>query len=106
MLRAWRILLILVLPVCSFAHAGEPNKAAGDILQMSGAQGGLIVDLACGNGELLAAFAGQGKFLAHGLTTEAATAASIHERLADKGLAGVAGAERCRWTDCPTPTTW
>ncbi len=93
MLRPWRILLILVLPVCSFAHAGEANKTAGDILQMSGAQGGLIVDLACGNGELLAAFAGQGKFLAHGLTTEAATAASIHERLADKGLAGVAGAE-------------
>jgi len=92
-LRPWRILLILVLSISSSAHAGELGKTAGDILQMSGAQGGLMVHLACGDGELLAAFAGDGKFLAHGLTTEAATAASIHESLAEKGLAGVAGAE-------------
>jgi len=87
------ILLISVVPSQGLVHAGEPDRTAEEILRLSGIAAGLCVHLECGDGRLLAELGRNGRFLAHGVSTDAAAAAAARKRLAGEGLAGLAGAE-------------
>ncbi len=93
MTRLLGILLIFALSAQARAHASDADKTAGEVLTLSGAEAGLCVHLECGDGRLLEALARDGGFLAHGLTSDAASTAAIRKRFADDGLAGVASVE-------------
>ncbi len=58
---------VFVALACSPLRAGE---SAGDILKACGVEGGLVVQLGCGDGEMTAAFGAGDSFLVQGLDTD------------------------------------
>ena len=61
---------------------------AGGILQRSGVQGGLIVHLGCGDGQLTAELRAGEQYLVHGLDTDEANVATARARLLKRGVYG------------------
>jgi outer membrane protein assembly factor BamB len=83
--------LLLSVPMCLLslqagAHADEGS--AQTILKMAGFQGGLIVHLGCGDGQLTGELAAHENRLVHGLDTDATNIASARAHLQDAGLYG------------------
>ena len=74
------------------AH-GAAAPAAAEILEATGVRAGVCVHLDCGDGGFLADLARGGKFLAHGLCSDPATASSARRRLASEGLLGLGNVE-------------
>jgi len=70
--------------------ADVPDESAAatarEILPGSGAAGGLVVHLGCGDGALTVAVAAGGKFLVHGLDADAANVERARRALRAKGL--------------------
>lgn len=87
------VLLVLVPMVQGPLNAGEAAGTAGEILELSGAKAGLCVHLECSDGRLVTEIARTGRFLVHGLTSDAATLDAIRKRFAEEGIGGVAGVE-------------
>jgi len=92
-MNAKRVLPCILLCATALAGAAEPDRAARDVMELSGAKAGLCVQLDCSDGRLLAAVAGTGRFLAHGLSADPQAAAATRKSLADAGMAGVACVE-------------
>ena len=63
------------------------------IYEATGVQGGLVVHLGCGDGELTAALRADDRYLVHGLETDAARVAKTREWLHTKGLYGPVSAD-------------
>ena len=70
-----------------WAAAGD---AAEGVLAASGCRGGLVVQVGCGDGALVAALAARPGFLAHGLATEPAAVARARAQIHKAGLDGKA----------------
>jgi len=87
----------------------RPISAAGpaaadvkrDVLSGSEVRGGLVVHLGCPSAALLAEFASDQRFVAHGLARGADTVAAIRTALAAGGLYGRASAEQLVGTKLP-----
>ena len=77
--------LLLSLLACSSAWA---EQSAEDILRVSGIQGGLIVELGCGEGELTTALGANDSLLVQGLDTDSANIAKARARIRSLGLGG------------------
>ena len=76
--------LVFTLGIMIFVCATH----AADAASRSGMNGGIIVHLDSGNGEATAKLASGGKFLVHGLDTDAADVAKARKYLRSKGLYG------------------
>ena len=76
--------LLVPSPTEGFAD----DAVAQEVLEMAGFQGGLIVHLGSGDGQLTAEFAKQGNWLVHGLDTDATKVASARTLLHDADLYG------------------
>jgi len=68
-------------------------ESAGEILKAAGIQGGLVVHLGCGDGELVAEIGNKSAFLAHGLDADPGKVAAARERIAAAGVYGKASVE-------------
>jgi outer membrane protein assembly factor BamB len=77
--------LLLSLLACSSAWA---EQSAENILRVSGIQGGLVVELGCGEGELTTALAANDSLLVQGLDTDSANIAKARARIRSLGLGG------------------
>ena len=91
-------LLCLLCLLCSLAIAQEKvaahDDAAGEILEVTGTRGGLIVHLGCGDGRLTAALgAGEG-YLVHGLDSDPANVEAARRYAAQVGLSGKVAVDR------------
>lgn len=73
--------------------AGEPSPA-GEMIAASGISTGLFLALDCADSRLLESFARTGRFLSHGLSTDAKVVAATRAALAGCGLTGLAGIDR------------
>jgi outer membrane protein assembly factor BamB len=73
------------LLACSSAWA---EQSAESIPRVSGIQGGLIVELGCGEGELTTALAANDSLLVQGLDTDSANIAKARARIRSLGLGG------------------
>jgi len=68
--------------------AGQAADSAEGIFAATGAKGGLVVHLGCGDGKLTAALgAGEG-FLIHGLDADAVNVTRARDFLQAKGVSG------------------
>ncbi len=84
------------LPAGGAAVAAEADATARQLLKATGFEGGVIVHVGCGDGELTAALAGGKARLVDGLTRDAASVAAARRRLHDAGVAGKATVQH--WT--------
>ncbi len=89
------VLSLAALPVASAGAAG-PSDDARAILEASGARGGLIVHLQCGDGRLTAALAGDGPYLVHGLASAERDVEAAREHVHSRGLYGRVSIDRFR----------
>lgn len=83
--------------------AGETSTAdqAAAILNASGIPGGMAIHLGCGNGQLTAALAANGKFTVQGLDADAANVAAARRYIAQQGNYGPVSVERLTGTKLP-----
>lgn len=84
-----RVLLpfLVVLAAVPAARADSADLAE-EILAATGVQGGLVVQLNCGNGELTAALRAGDAYVVHGLTRKAEDQAKARQTIGAKGLYG------------------
>ena len=82
--------VLVALLACSPVWA-EPS--AEDILSASGIQGGLIVQLGCGDGKLTAALRGGEAVIVQGLDTDPANVAKAREHIRSRNLGGKVSAD-------------
>ncbi len=83
---------LLVVGVVGSA-AAEP-VTAGSVYEATGVQGGLVVHLGCGDGELTASLRINDRYLVHGLDTDEACVEQTRKLLHEKGLYGPVSADR------------
>jgi len=72
---------------CLAARADEA-KRAGDILNASGVEGGLVVHLGCTDGKLTAALRANDRYVVQGLATAADDVATARKQIQTAGLYG------------------
>lgn len=75
------------------ARGQDAKPLARELLEASRISGGLCVQIGCGDGELTAALAADGRFLVHALDAEVAAVAAANSRLRAAGLYGQGWAE-------------
>ena len=94
------ILAISFLSVClsdiNVLVADEASAAAraGEILDVTGIQGGIVVHLGCGDGKLTFALQAGGNFTVHGLDSDAANVEAARRYIAAKRRYGFVSVER------------
>jgi outer membrane protein assembly factor BamB len=84
-------LLVAVLASCvpfSAAHAATPEETARQILDESGVQGGLVVHIGIGDGELTTALRASDSYQVHGLDTDPAKVENLRKTLTPTGQYG------------------
>ncbi len=98
---SWRFFSAVVLSVCggvlgAAETAAEPAQrpSAREILEASGVQGGLIVQLGCGDGKLAAALRAGESYLVHGLDASAANVEKARDHIRSLGLYGKVSFDR------------
>jgi len=89
-------LCVLGAASCAAAEADRdgPEQQATEILAESGVQGGLIVQLGCGDGKLTAALGANEGYLVHGLDTDPAAVDRARQHIRSRGLYGRVSADR------------
>jgi outer membrane protein assembly factor BamB len=79
-------------PLLSSAEAGAggstPAETARELLERSGLQGGLVVHVGCGDGQVTAALRASDRYLVHGLETDAAQRDQARRHIHAQGLYG------------------
>ena len=99
---AWAVLLACLAPLRALAAQDPaPSKRAGEILKASGAQGGLIVHLGCGDGRLTAALGRNKRYLVHGLESDAAMVGQARRHFRAEGLCGRVSVSQLRGPELP-----
>src|SRR5438105_1663872 len=89
-----RFVFTLTLAFFALSSAGgEPAKSVEEVLQLSGVTGGLCAWLEPGKGDGVVDLARGGKFLVHGIVSDAKEAAALRQRLAGAGLSGFTSIE-------------
>jgi outer membrane protein assembly factor BamB/protein-L-isoaspartate O-methyltransferase len=68
--------------------ATSPRQEADRILEATGVEGGLVVHVGCGNGDLTAALRAGSRYIVHGLDTDPAAVAAARKRLSERGVYG------------------
>jgi outer membrane protein assembly factor BamB len=76
------------------AAGAESDRVANDILTATGVQGGVIVHLGCGDGELTTALRASDRYQVHGLSRAAATVAKARSNIATAGKYGPVSIDR------------
>jgi len=88
----WRnavmILAIVLLGGANACAAETPPQQARAMLEASGVQGGFIVHVGCGAGDLTGALRADDRYVVHGLDTDPARVAAARKRLAERGACG------------------
>lgn len=79
----------------------DTHDDAGRILDAAGRQGGLIIHLGCGNGELTTALRANDSFLVQGLDTDAGNVETARKHIRSLKLYGPVSAERWRGPRLP-----
>ncbi len=82
---------LLLFSALGFARAETPS--AKSILEATGVQGGFIVHLGCGDGELTAALKVNERFQVHGLSRDPAQVLATRKNLRKKGIYGEVAVE-------------
>ncbi len=77
----------MVAIILCFAPTADAQTAR-DILDAAGIQGGVVVHLGCGDGNLTAALHAGDSYLVHGLDTDAEQVAEAREHIRSRGLYG------------------
>jgi len=81
-------ILAIVVLVSFAADVGAANDLAGEILQATGVQGGLVVHVGCGDGRLTAALGAGDGFLVHGLDADAENVRKARRHVRSLGIYG------------------
>src|SRR5262245_41765978 len=87
-LAGWLPVLTVVLSASAIAQDAAPTQLAGQILDATGVQGGLIVHLGVGDGRLTAALRASDSFQVQGLDREAANVDKARRNIQSQGLYG------------------
>ena len=94
---AWKSCMMVVavlaaptgsLDICGTAAAQSETAMARDILDATGVTGGLIVQIGCGDGKLLAALGARGGYLVQGLDTDSNDVETAHTYIKSLDLYG------------------
>jgi outer membrane protein assembly factor BamB len=107
MMKRSRVVLLAVLAICScaaLARAAEPaapRALAAEIIAGAGVPGGLCVHLGCGDGNLTAGLSAEGRFLVHGLDSDAAAVDAAVRLIRSRGIYGQVWAEQCAGKHLP-----
>jgi len=80
--------------VTAIAADEKTTRQAKEILAAAGVEGGLVVHIGCGNGELTAAFRASDRYLVHGLDTNAAQVEVARAHIRSLGLYGPVSVDR------------
>ncbi len=72
---------VLVSPIldCGASSASAAEASAGEVIEVSGVQGGLVVHVGCGDGTLTVGLRANDRYLVHGLDTRADHVAAARE---------------------------
>ncbi len=98
MRRAMAVLLPAFLMTFSMAAGAERGA---EIVKASGVRAGLIVHLGVTDGKLTAGLSGGGKFLVHGLASDAAAVERARKHIRSRGLYGKVSVERGSFKKLP-----
>jgi outer membrane protein assembly factor BamB len=99
MMKRSRIMLLAALAVCSCAallraaEPADPKALVAEIIAGAGVPGGLCVHLGCGDGSLTAGLSAEGRFLVHGLDSDAAAIDAAVRLIRSRGIYGQVWAE-------------
>jgi len=75
------------------AGAAAVSDTAQQIVETAGIEGGLVVHVGCGNGELTAALRRSDRYLVHGIDTDPARVAGARRHFLSRGLLGFVSAD-------------
>jgi len=89
---ALSLALVLAATLSIADAAGTPT--ADEILKATGVSGGLVVQIGCGDGSLLADLGSHDRLLVHGLDTSAENVAEARQTIRDAGCYGAASVAR------------
>ncbi len=96
----WALAVVVLFAYPGILGAAEPfvssaeKASAGEILDVAGVNGGLIVHVGCGDGKLTAALRANQSYLVHGLDTDMKNVASARAHIQSLGLYGPVSVER------------
>ena len=80
---------------------GGPKRLAADLLRDCGVQGGLVVHVGCGDGQLTAELLAGDRYRVHGLDTDPANVARAREHVRSLGRYGAVSVDRFDGTQLP-----
>ena len=93
------LVIVSIFLVANAQHT--PKEQAQQILDATGVNGGLIVHVGCGNGQLTAALRANDSYLVHGLDADADNIEQAREHIRSLGLYGQVSVEH--WTKNTLP---
>jgi len=93
----------LQLTSTATARSSDPAHVAGQILEITGVRGGLVIHIACGKGELTAALHNNDSYLVQGLDTDAENIENARVHIKSLGLYGTVSVEQ--WDSSFLPYT-
>ena len=96
-----RVAVSVAVLVAGTGAATAADATAHDILAASGASGGLVVHVGCGDGRRTAALCGGGAYLVHGLSSDPSEVAQAREHIRAVGLPGRVTIERSGGSSLP-----
>ncbi len=83
-----RILSLLLVIVAAIPGRVSADPSAEDVLEAAGVDGGLVVHVGCGDGELTAALRRDKRYVIHGLDTSAENVKKARALIREKGVYG------------------
>lgn len=86
---------------CGAASSDDAAAQAQKLLEQSGIQGGFVVHLGCGQGQLTAALRADERLVVHGLDTDAADVAQARQYIQSQGLYGPVSVDRLSGSRLP-----
>jgi len=92
-IRGLAVLLASIVALLAEAASAADYVTAEAIYKATGARGGLVVHLGCGNAESIAALRASDRYLVHALDTDAARVAKARELFHSRGLYGPVSAD-------------
>ena len=90
----WAQLVVFLLTGAVAAKNDDPARLAGEILDVTGVKGGMVVHLGCGDGRLTAALRVDESYTVHGLDANPAKVAEAKDYIHEQGLYGPVSIER------------
>ena len=101
LLLSFSVIVLLDRISVELVQAASPAEDAAGIIKATGVDGGLVVHLGCGSGELTAALQRNSRYQVHGLDRQPQNVERARQHIQSRGIYGEVSVDQLRGKELP-----